>query len=47
MFWTNEFEKYPMYAQNRELVLEEFCIFASYEEDNINKLVALNVIRHA
>jgi len=29
------------------LILEEFCVFASFSETNIQKLIAINVMRHA
>ena len=37
----------PLYSQHREDVLSEFCIFAAFSEANIQKLISLNVMRHA
>jgi hypothetical protein len=45
--WSSELDKYPLLANEREFIIEQFCIFASNSPENIKKLLALNVMRHA
>lgn len=47
LHWVNGLDGYPVGAPEREKVLEELCIFASFSDSNRLKLVALNAMRHA
>ena len=45
--WSSELDKYPINAKERDSIIEQFSVFASNSPANIQKLIQLNIMRHA
>jgi hypothetical protein len=44
---SHEMDGLSLVSKRRDQILEDFCVFASVSDENVLKLISLNVMRHA